>query len=52
MGDLTFPILCDFAEHKVFTITDDQMIEGMKLAFERLKVNTSFFIFCIHVYKI
>lgn len=38
VGDLTFPILCDFAEHKVFTITDEQMVEGMKLTFERLKM--------------
>ncbi|XP_071512938.1 serine racemase-like isoform X2 [Panulirus ornatus] len=38
VGDLTFPILCEYAEPKVFSVTDDQMIEGMKLAFERMKV--------------
>ncbi|KAG7171842.1 probable serine racemase isoform X2 [Homarus americanus] len=38
VGNLTFPILCEYAEPKVFTITDDQMIEGMKLGFERMKM--------------
>ncbi|CAL4067384.1 unnamed protein product [Meganyctiphanes norvegica] len=37
-GDLTFPILCDYIESKVFTVTDDQMIEGMRLSMERLKM--------------
>lgn len=38
VGDTVFPIVCEHAEPKVFTITDDQMIEGMKLVFERMKV--------------
>ncbi|XP_068244973.1 serine racemase-like [Palaemon carinicauda] len=38
VGNLVFPIICENAETKVFTITDDQMIEGMKLIFERMKI--------------
>ncbi|XP_042216907.1 serine racemase-like [Homarus americanus] len=37
IGHLAFPIICDNANSRVFTVTDDQMIEGMKLSFERLK---------------
>ncbi|XP_042891086.1 probable serine racemase isoform X2 [Penaeus japonicus] len=38
VGDLTFPILCEYAESKVFSVTDDQMIEGMRFIFERMKL--------------
>nr|BAU19445.1 aspartate racemase [Penaeus monodon] len=38
IGELTFPIICDYADSKVFTVTDDQMVEGMKLTFERMKL--------------
>lgn len=37
IGYLSFPIICEYASHRVFTVTDDQMIEGMKLSFERMK---------------
>lgn len=39
IGELAFPIICEHASHRVFTVTDDQMIEGMKLVFERMKVS-------------
>ncbi|XP_068205459.1 uncharacterized protein [Palaemon carinicauda] len=38
LGFLTFPIVCDLVEPKVCSVDDDQMIEGMKLSFERLKL--------------
>ncbi|KAK3848915.1 hypothetical protein Pcinc_044311 [Petrolisthes cinctipes] len=38
VGELTFPVLCQFAETQVFSITDDQMVEGMRLAMERTKM--------------
>lgn len=38
LGFLTFPIVCDLVEQTVCSINDDQMIEGMKLSFERLKL--------------
>jgi len=37
-GLLTFPLLCEHADTSVITVTDAQMVEGMKLAFQRLKV--------------
>ena len=42
VGDLTFPILCEYAESEVFTVNDLQMIAGMKLAWERMKVSKKF----------
>ena len=38
LGQLTFPILCDLAEHDVITVTDDEMVEGMKIVAERMKL--------------
>ena len=38
LGQLTFPILCDLAEHDVITVTDDEMIEGMRIVAERMKL--------------
>lgn len=38
LGQLTFPILCDLAEHDVITITDDEMVQGMKIVAERMKL--------------
>ena len=38
VGQLTFPILCDLAEHHVITVTDDEMVEGMKIVAERMKL--------------
>ncbi|KAK7084043.1 hypothetical protein SK128_006319 [Halocaridina rubra] len=38
LGFLTFPLVCEYAESKVFSVTDDQMIEGMRLSFERMKL--------------
>ena len=38
LGQLTFPILCDLAEPDVITVTDDEMIEGMRLVAERMKL--------------
>uniref|UniRef100_A0A0P4W5K8 Tryptophan synthase beta chain-like PALP domain-containing protein n=1 Tax=Scylla olivacea TaxID=85551 RepID=A0A0P4W5K8_SCYOL len=37
VGELTFPIICEYANHRVFTVTDEQMVQGMKLIFERMK---------------
>ncbi|MPC15631.1 Serine racemase [Portunus trituberculatus] len=37
VGELTFPIICEYANHKVFTVTDEKMVQGMKLIFERMK---------------
>nr|XP_053645623.1 probable serine racemase [Cherax quadricarinatus] len=37
VGHLAFPIICEYTNTRVFTVTDDQMIEGMKLTFERMK---------------
>ena len=38
LGQLTFPILCDLAEHDVITVNDEQMIEGMRMVAERMKL--------------
>ncbi|XP_076040662.1 serine racemase-like isoform X1 [Oratosquilla oratoria] len=38
VGDLTFPILCDFAESVVFSVDDDGMVRGMRLVWERMKL--------------
>ncbi|TRY75226.1 hypothetical protein TCAL_01315 [Tigriopus californicus] len=37
-GKLTFPILCDLVEEEVITISDQEMIAGMKLVAERMKL--------------
>nr|WBB44918.1 serine racemase [Chrysogorgia stellata] len=37
-GHLTFPIMCDTIDPTVFTITDEQMIDGIKIAMQRLKL--------------
>ena len=38
LGQLTFPILCDLAEPDVITVTDDEMVEGMRIVAERMKL--------------
>ncbi|CAG0895626.1 unnamed protein product [Cyprideis torosa] len=38
VGDLTFPILCELAESDVFTVSDQDMIEGVKLVMSRMKL--------------
>ena len=38
MGHLTFPIACELVESDVITITDEEMVEGMKMAAERMKL--------------
>ena len=38
VGKLAFPILCDLAEHDVITVTDDEMVEGMRIVAERMKL--------------
>ena len=38
LGQLTFPILCDLAEHDVITVTDEEMVQGMKIVAERMKL--------------
>lgn len=38
IGELPFPILCSLADSGVLTVTDQQMVEGMMLAFQRMKV--------------
>ncbi|KAK3888785.1 hypothetical protein Pcinc_007169 [Petrolisthes cinctipes] len=37
VGPVAFPFICDYANRHVFTVTDDQMIQGTRLSFERLK---------------
>lgn len=37
VGELTFPIICEYTNPRVFTVTDQQMVEGMRLIFERMK---------------
>jgi serine racemase len=41
-GRLTFPILCERAQPVVFSVSNEEMIEGMKLVFERMKVSRHF----------
>ncbi|KAK7074257.1 hypothetical protein SK128_008196, partial [Halocaridina rubra] len=38
VGEMVFPLICENAESRVFTVTDEQMIEGMKFVFERMKL--------------
>ncbi|XP_069135801.1 serine racemase-like isoform X3 [Argopecten irradians] len=38
LGNMTWPILLKYAEKDVFTISDADMIKGMKFAFERMKL--------------
>jgi threonine dehydratase len=40
-GQLTFPILCDLVEKDTLTITDQEMIRGMKIIAERMKLVTN-----------
>ena len=35
---MTFPILCDLIEPEVIVVSDEDMIRGMKLAAERMKI--------------
>ena len=37
-GFKNFPILCDFMEEDVITVSDKEMIYGMKLAAEHMKI--------------
>ncbi|XP_041348130.1 probable serine racemase [Gigantopelta aegis] len=37
-GQLTFPILTQLVEKEVFSLNNDEMIEGMKFAFQRMKL--------------
>jgi serine racemase len=37
-GQITFPIMCELIEKDVFTISDEEMINATKFAFERLKI--------------
>ncbi|XP_052798377.1 probable serine racemase isoform X2 [Mya arenaria] len=38
LGKLAFPIVLSLAEKEVFTTTNAQIVEGMRFAFERMKV--------------
>ncbi|VDI20595.1 serine racemase [Mytilus galloprovincialis] len=38
LGHLTFPIMLDLVEKDVFTIKDEDMIEGMKFSFQHMKL--------------
>ncbi|CAG2234881.1 SRR [Mytilus edulis] len=38
LGHLTFPIMLDLVEKEVFTIKDEDMIEGMKFSFQHMKL--------------
>jgi len=37
-GHVTFPLLCEHVQADVLTVTDADMVEGMRLAHERLKL--------------
>ncbi|CAE1280459.1 SRR [Acanthosepion pharaonis] len=38
LGKLTWPIVLKYAERDVLTVEDDEIIQGMKFAFQRLKI--------------
>jgi threonine dehydratase len=38
IGDHCFPVLSSLCEKEVFSVTDDQIIDAMKLSFQRLKL--------------
>uniref|UniRef100_A0A2P2I1X6 Serine racemase n=1 Tax=Hirondellea gigas TaxID=1518452 RepID=A0A2P2I1X6_9CRUS len=38
VGELTFPILCSLVSPEVFTVTDQQMLDGMTLSLQTTKV--------------
>ncbi|CAG2251090.1 SRR [Mytilus edulis] len=38
LGHLTFPIICDLVEKDVFTVNNEEMIKGMKFAFQHMKL--------------
>ncbi|XP_061196424.1 probable serine racemase [Saccostrea echinata] len=38
IGKLTWPIILDFVEKEVFSVTDEDIIKAMKFVFERLKL--------------
>ncbi|XP_033747473.1 probable serine racemase isoform X2 [Pecten maximus] len=38
LGHLTWPILLELAEKDVFSLSDEDMIKGMKFAFQRMKL--------------
>ncbi|XP_055345475.1 probable serine racemase isoform X2 [Paramacrobiotus metropolitanus] len=37
-GDITFPLMCQYTAHTVFTVTDAEMVAGMKWAWQNLKL--------------
>ncbi|CAG0889398.1 unnamed protein product [Darwinula stevensoni] len=37
-GNLTFPILCQYAEKTVFTVSDAEIVDAMKFTWERMKL--------------
>jgi threonine dehydratase len=37
LGDKTFPIICRFVKD-IFTVCDEEIIEAMRLVFERMKI--------------
>ncbi|KAJ8312418.1 hypothetical protein KUTeg_009791 [Tegillarca granosa] len=39
LGHVTWPILLELAEKDVFSVKDEEIIEGMKFAFQRMKGN-------------
>ena len=39
LGDLTWPIVRDFVDG-VITVSEEEILEAMKLCFERMKVGT------------
>ncbi len=38
LGHRTFPIVCEYAEQEVITVTDGEMVEAMRWAAERMKL--------------
>ncbi|KAL4223179.1 hypothetical protein ACF0H5_016651 [Mactra antiquata] len=38
LGHITWPIILELVEKQVFSVTNDEIIEGMKFAFERMKL--------------
>ncbi|CAI9741113.1 Hypothetical predicted protein [Octopus vulgaris] len=38
LGEITWPIVLKYAENDVLSVTDEEIIEGMKFAFQTMKV--------------
>lgn len=38
LGHVTWPIILDLVEKEVFSVTDDEIIQGMKFSFQRMKL--------------